>query len=118
MSHLLQSSSQLSCAETYAGPGPFSEPESQNIRDFVTSIHQNVVVRHTIFYDQSTNNRNYQLYGYFQGVLTHVDNYLLENRQSEFSFYSMIIGVYRIIQMRDNMASMQKYFILLFIKFC
>ena len=45
MSHLLQSSSQLSCAETYAGPGPFSEPESQNIRDFVTSIQQNVVVR-------------------------------------------------------------------------
>merc|ERR1712183_857860 len=34
----IQSSSQLSCAETYAGPGPFSEPESQNIRDFVTSI--------------------------------------------------------------------------------
>jgi len=39
----IQSSSQLSCAETYAGPGPFSEPESQNIRDFVTSIQQNVV---------------------------------------------------------------------------
>ena len=33
-----------------------------------------------IFYDPSTNNRNYHLYGYFQGVLTHVDNYLRAGR--------------------------------------
>ena len=40
----IQSSTQITCAETYSGPGPFSEPESANIRDFVTSIQQNVVV--------------------------------------------------------------------------
>jgi len=39
----IQSSTQITCAETYSGPGPFSEPESANIRDFVTSIQQNVV---------------------------------------------------------------------------
>ena len=39
-----QSSTQITCAETYAGPRPFSEPESRNIRDFVKSIQQNVVV--------------------------------------------------------------------------
>lgn len=36
--------SSLSCAETYSGIAPFSEPESRNIADFVASIQQNVVV--------------------------------------------------------------------------
>ena len=45
----IQSSTQITCAETYSGPGPFSEPESANIRDFVTSIQQNVVVSRILF---------------------------------------------------------------------
>jgi hypothetical protein len=40
----VQGGTQLNCAETYSGRAPFSEPESQNIRDFVSSIQQNVVV--------------------------------------------------------------------------
>ena len=40
----VQGGTQLNCAETYSGPAPFSEPESRNIADFVTSIQQNVVV--------------------------------------------------------------------------
>merc|ERR1719412_1791577 len=39
----IQSGTQLNCMETYSGPAPFSEPETRNIRDFVTSIKQNVV---------------------------------------------------------------------------
>ena len=39
-----QGGSSLSCMETYAGPRPFSEPESRNIANFVSSIQQNVVV--------------------------------------------------------------------------
>ena len=40
----IQGGTQLTCAETYSGPRPFSEPESRNIANFVTSIQQNVVV--------------------------------------------------------------------------
>jgi len=32
------------CQETYAGPGPFSEPESQAVRDFVTTLGASVKV--------------------------------------------------------------------------
>ena len=39
--------------ETYSGPGPYSEPETRNIREFVKSIQSNVVVsqRH-LFWDE------------------------------------------------------------------
>ena len=40
-----QSGTQQNCVETYSGSGPFSEPESKNIRNFVSSIKVNVVVR-------------------------------------------------------------------------
>ena len=36
--------SHLTCVDSYAGPGPFSEPENRNIAHFVSSIRQNVVV--------------------------------------------------------------------------
>merc|ERR1719412_320765 len=39
----IQSGTQLNCMETYSGPGPYSEPETRNIREFVKSIQQNVV---------------------------------------------------------------------------
>jgi len=39
----IQSGTQLNCMETYSGPGPYSEPETRNIREFVKSIQSNVV---------------------------------------------------------------------------
>jgi len=39
----VQGGTQLTCAETYSGPAPFSEPESRNIANFVTSIQKNLV---------------------------------------------------------------------------
>ena len=42
--HGIQSGTQFNCAETYSGSGPFSEPETANIRKFVSSIQQNLVV--------------------------------------------------------------------------
>ena len=49
----IQSGTQLNCMETYSGPGPYSEPETRNIREFVKSIQPNVVVsqRH-LFWDE------------------------------------------------------------------
>ena len=40
----IQAGSSLSCVETYAGPGPFSEPETRNIANFVASIQQKQTV--------------------------------------------------------------------------
>ena len=40
----IQSGTQLNCMETYSGPHAWSEPETRNIRDFIYSIQQNVVV--------------------------------------------------------------------------
>ena len=42
--HSLQSGTQEHCAATYSGTGPFSEPETDNIRNFVSSIQENLVV--------------------------------------------------------------------------
>jgi hypothetical protein len=42
--HILQSGTQEHCAATYSGTGPFSEPETENIRNFVSSIQENLVV--------------------------------------------------------------------------
>ena len=42
--HGLQSGTQEQCAATYSGTGPFSEPETDNIRNFVSSIQENLVV--------------------------------------------------------------------------
>merc|ERR1739844_408844 len=39
----IQSGTQLNCMETYSGPGPYSEPETRNILEFVKSIQPNVV---------------------------------------------------------------------------
>ena len=44
----IQSGTQLNCMETYSGPGPYSEPETRNIREFVKSIQKNVVVSKTM----------------------------------------------------------------------
>ena len=40
----IQAGSNLACVETYAGPGPFSEPETRNIANFVASIQQKQTV--------------------------------------------------------------------------
>lgn len=35
--------SNSSCDETYAGPYPFSEPETKSLSEFITTIHENLV---------------------------------------------------------------------------
>jgi len=41
--HSRNSGTQEQCAGTYSGTGPFSEPETDNIRNFVSSIQENLV---------------------------------------------------------------------------
>ncbi|CAG7670970.1 unnamed protein product, partial [Allacma fusca] len=36
------------CSETYSGPGVFSEPETQAIRDFITKINNELVAYITL----------------------------------------------------------------------
>ena len=50
--HTLSSGTQQHCASTYSGAGPFSEPETANIRKFVSSIQENLVVSVSLYYLQ------------------------------------------------------------------
>jgi carboxypeptidase A4 len=52
-------SSKDRCQEIYAGSAPFSEPETQAIRDFVTNLGASVRVRHFFFILQKTKKKKY-----------------------------------------------------------